>query len=159
MHAFGVSVRNTRFSPRGLWWTKLHWGRFIICFLLVFGRSYIEVVAKKGKVVSVLNYLCSVPWRRMGKMRYSYIILDLCTRWRWVVAFTLLPLYPRREIPRYPLDRRLGGSQSRSGRRIFHCQESNPCRLAYSLSLYRVFSTPWGSWLFRQFIDQLPSCL
>jgi hypothetical protein len=33
-----------------------------------------------------------------------------------VVSFTTLPLYPRRKSPRHQLDRRLGGSQSRSGR-------------------------------------------
>jgi hypothetical protein len=41
--------------------------------------------------------------------------LDLGTSWRLVVSFTLLPLYPRRKSRRYPLDRRLGGPQSRSG--------------------------------------------
>jgi hypothetical protein len=43
--------------------------------------------------------------------------LDLGTSWRWGVSFTPRPLYPRRKSPRYPLDRRLGGPQSRSGRR------------------------------------------
>jgi hypothetical protein len=33
-----------------------------------------------------------------------------------VVSFTPLPLYPWRKSPLYPLDRRLGGPQSRSGR-------------------------------------------
>jgi hypothetical protein len=42
-------------------------------------------------------------------------ILDLCKRWRWAVSFTPQPLYPRGKSPRYPLDRRLGGPQSRSG--------------------------------------------
>jgi hypothetical protein len=37
------------------------------------------------------------------------------TRWRWVVSFTLWPLYPQRRSPWYPLDRRLGGPQSCSG--------------------------------------------
>jgi hypothetical protein len=32
-------------------------------------------------------------------------------------SFTPLPLYPRAKSPRYPFDRRLGGPQSRSGRR------------------------------------------
>jgi hypothetical protein len=41
---------------------------------------------------------------------------DLGTRWRWVVSFTPLPLYPQGKSPWYPLDRRLGGPQSRSGR-------------------------------------------
>jgi hypothetical protein len=43
-------------------------------------------------------------------------ILDLGTRWRWVVSFTSRPLYPQGKSPWYPLDRRLGESQSRSGR-------------------------------------------
>jgi hypothetical protein len=35
-------------------------------------------------------------------------------RWRWVVSFTPRPLYPQ-EKNYYPLDRRLGGPQRRSG--------------------------------------------
>jgi hypothetical protein len=35
--------------------------------------------------------------------------------WRWVVSFTLRPLYPQGKSPWYPLDRKLGGYQSRSG--------------------------------------------
>jgi hypothetical protein len=45
-----------------------------------------------------------------GEWRYSSIILYLDTR-RWVVSFT-----PRGSIIRYPLCRRLDGSQIRSGR-------------------------------------------
>jgi hypothetical protein len=68
----------------------------------------------------------------MGEWRYSYIILDLGTRWKLVVSFTLWPLYGR-ELPWYPLDRRLGGPQCRSERceeeKILPCRESNPdCR-------------------------------
>jgi hypothetical protein len=33
-----------------------------------------------------------------------------------MVSFTPRPLYCRRKSPRHPLDRRLGGPQSRSGR-------------------------------------------
>jgi hypothetical protein len=33
-----------------------------------------------------------------------------------VVSFTPRPLYPQEKSPHYPLDGRLGGSQSRSGR-------------------------------------------
>jgi hypothetical protein len=33
-----------------------------------------------------------------------------------VVSFTARPLYPQRKSPWYPLDRKLGGPQSRSGR-------------------------------------------
>jgi hypothetical protein len=47
---------------------------------------------------------------------YSATILVLGTRWRWVVSFTPRPLYSRGKSPRYPLDRRLDGPQSRYGR-------------------------------------------
>jgi hypothetical protein len=43
--------------------------------------------------------------------------LDLGTSWRWVVSFAPWPLYPRGKRPRYPLERRLGGPQSRFERR------------------------------------------
>jgi hypothetical protein len=46
---------------------------------------------------------------------YSSTFLHLATRWRWVVSFTPLKLYPRGTSPQYQLDRRLGGPQSRSG--------------------------------------------
>jgi hypothetical protein len=61
--------------------------------------------------------------------------LDLGTSWRWVVSFTPLPLYPRGKSPQYPLDRRLGGPQSQSGR----LGELRPLgRPARSQSLYRL---------------------
>jgi hypothetical protein len=43
-------------------------------------------------------------------------ILDLGTGWRSVVNFTARPLYSLGNRLLYPLDRRLGGTQSRSGR-------------------------------------------
>jgi hypothetical protein len=58
----------------------------------------------------------TTPWRRMGEWRYSSTIIDLSIRWRWVFSFTPRPLYPRGKRPRYPLDRRLAGPQSRSER-------------------------------------------
>jgi hypothetical protein len=57
-----------------------------------------------------------MPLRRTGEWRYSSTILDLGTCWRWAVSFTPRPLYPRECRRRYPLDRRLGGPQSRFGR-------------------------------------------
>jgi hypothetical protein len=39
-------------------------------------------------------------------------ILDLGTRWRWVVSFTPPPLYPQGKSPWYPLDTRLGGPRT-----------------------------------------------
>jgi hypothetical protein len=47
-----------------------------------------------------------------------HAFLDLGTRLRWVVSFTTRPLNPQGKSPRYPLDRRLGGSRSRSGRGV-----------------------------------------
>jgi hypothetical protein len=40
-------------------------------------------------------------------------ILKLGARWRWVVSFTLRPLFTRGKRPHYPIDRRVGGPQSR----------------------------------------------
>jgi hypothetical protein len=76
----------------------------------------------------------------MEEWRYRSTILDLGTRWRWVVSFTTRPLYPRGKSPRYP-DRRLRGPQSRSGRgeeKIFPCPESNLGHPARSPPLYRA---------------------
>jgi hypothetical protein len=67
------------------------------------------------KVVPVLN---QAP-RHEGVLESEGIaprILDLGSRWRWVVSFTPRPLYSQGKSPWYPLDRRLGGPQSRSGR-------------------------------------------
>jgi hypothetical protein len=44
-------------------------------------------------------------------------LLDLGTSWRRVVSLTPRPLYPQGKSTRCPLDRRLGGPQSRSERR------------------------------------------
>jgi hypothetical protein len=52
----------------------------------------------------------------MGQWRYSSTILDLGTRWRWVVSFMPRPFTPGGKSPRYTLDKRLGGPQCRSGR-------------------------------------------
>jgi hypothetical protein len=43
-------------------------------------------------------------------------ILDLGSRWRWVVSFTPRPLYSQGKSSRYPLDRKLNGPQSWSGK-------------------------------------------
>jgi hypothetical protein len=70
----------------------------------------------KGKVVPALKK-STKPCRRMGRSELQlHAFFDLGTRWRWVVSFTPRPLYPRGKRPWYPLSRRLGGPQSRSGR-------------------------------------------
>jgi hypothetical protein len=71
--------------------------------------SYLR--GKEGKAVPVLNSISTTPRRRMGSGCIDPHFRDLGPSWRWVVSFTPRPLYPR-----YPLDRRLGGPQSQSGR-------------------------------------------
>jgi len=44
------------------------------------------------------------------------LILTIGTNFRWVISFTLRPLYPRGKISRKLSNRNLGGSQSRRGR-------------------------------------------
>jgi hypothetical protein len=50
-------------------------------------------------------------------------ILNLSIKCIWLVSFSPRPLYPRGNWTRYPLDRRLGGPQSRSGH---YGEEKNP---------------------------------
>jgi len=45
-------------------------------------------------------------------------ILNIGARWKWEVSSTPRPFYPWGKIPRQPLDRRFGGSQSRPGRDV-----------------------------------------
>jgi hypothetical protein len=88
-----------------------------------------------GRVLSGIIGLCPIRWvlgalspgvkRPRRKLEGGDIvprIFNLDTRWRWVVSFTHRPLYPR-----YPLDMRLVGPQSRSGRSCEKKKKSNPC--------------------------------
>jgi len=59
-----------------------------------------------------------MPWWRLGGEEiYLLLILDLGSRWGWVVSVTPRPRFAPGKGPRYPLDRRLGGPQSWSGHR------------------------------------------
>jgi hypothetical protein len=79
----------------------------------------------------------------MWEWRYSSTILDLDTRWRWVVSFSPRPLHPRGKSPPHELDRRLSGPKYRSGRcgekknllTLLGIENRPPAR---SLSLYRL---------------------
>jgi hypothetical protein len=62
----------------------------------------------------------------MGEWSCSCSFLDLGIRWRWMVSFTLLPLYPQGMGPQYPLDG--VGVDGMEKRKILHCRESNPDR-------------------------------
>jgi hypothetical protein len=85
------------------------------------------------KKVKVKLSLCLIEHchEDVGEWGYSFIILDLGTRWRWVVSFTLWLLHPREKRLRYPLDMRLSGPQSHSGHfgeetKSCPCRDSNP---------------------------------
>jgi hypothetical protein len=83
-----------------------------------------------------------MPWRHMGEWRYNSTILDLSTGWRWLVSFTPRALYSRGKSPLYPLYRRLGGPQSRSGhcgveKNLLQLPGIEPCRPVRSPSLYQ----------------------
>jgi hypothetical protein len=59
------------------------------------------------------------PWKRLGGEGVQLLLIhDLGTRWGWVVSITPRPrCTPGGQDPRYPLERRLGGPQSRSEHR------------------------------------------
>jgi hypothetical protein len=69
-------------------------------------------------------------------------ILDLGTRWRWVVSFTPRPLYPREKSLRYQLDKRLCGLQSLSERGEEE-KIPSPCWDSNHRSSSPIF---WKSW-------------
>jgi hypothetical protein len=68
---------------------------------------------KKRPHASTNHHAIEAYWGNGG---IAPLILYLGTRWRWVVSFMPRPLYLQGKSPMYPLDRRLGESQSRSGR-------------------------------------------
>jgi hypothetical protein len=90
------------------------------------------------------NQITSSTWRNklwhMGDWRYSFTILDLGTRQRWVVSFMPRSLNPWGKRAQYPLERRFCGPQSWSGRygeeKSYPCQELNPGSPTHIQSLY-----------------------
>jgi hypothetical protein len=86
-----------------------------------FMRFHPDILEQNGGLNCYLSSAC-VFWREHKAMKAYWgsgsidpYILDLGSTWRWVVSFTPRPLYPQGKIPWYPLNRRLGGPQSRSG--------------------------------------------
>jgi hypothetical protein len=99
----------------------------------------------------------------MGEWRYSFI-LNLSTRWRWVVSFTPRPHYLRGRSAQ------LGWTGSRAGlvyvqkRTIsLPCRELNPSPPARSPSLYRLcckdysfsFTSKSWIWYYRRVLKRL----
>jgi hypothetical protein len=84
------------------------------------GRRTISFFSQIKVKVKINWFLCLTKHHAMktywGSRGIAPRILDLGSRWRRVVSFTPRPLYSQGKSPRYPLDRRLGGPQSRSGR-------------------------------------------
>jgi hypothetical protein len=95
--------------------------------------KYMVLGLWRNRIMSTMSY------RRIEGVEASPRILDLGTRWRWVVSFTPRPLYPKGRSSRYPLDRRMGGPQSRSGREKFPAPTGTrtPDHPARSPALYR----------------------
>jgi hypothetical protein len=67
---------------------------------------------------------------------------DLGIRWRWLVSFTHRPLYPQVKNPWYPLNKRLGGPQSRSGWGGEEKNSQPPPRIEEQTTI-RVFNYDW----------------
>jgi len=55
-----------------------------------------------------------MPHTQMGSGGKIPLILNLGTRWKWMVYFVPQPLYSCKEVPCHPLNRQLGGPQSQS---------------------------------------------
>jgi hypothetical protein len=108
-----MDINSSLYFPKcssPLWFCKSS-VKFYICFYIF------QICKMKGKVKL---YLCWTNWalRHEGVWEIGCIdprLIDIGTCWRWVVSFTLRPLYPRGKSPRYALDRRLGGLQNLSG--------------------------------------------
>jgi hypothetical protein len=69
-----------------------------------------------------LDWLSTMPWSGSGDI--APCILNLNTRWRWVVKFTPRSLYPLGKRPSYSFNRRLSGLQSWFRH---DSEEKNPC--------------------------------
>jgi hypothetical protein len=104
------------------WFVNVYTKAFMFLWNIFFERPWIEDYRDRiNKVVYLLPSLCffnSVPCREgvLGSEDIAPRLLNLGTRWRRLISFTLRPLYPQGNRLWYPLFRRLGGPQSRSGR-------------------------------------------
>jgi hypothetical protein len=82
---------------------------FIRCYVMYFTKSSYK---PKSSLCSTNEEPCREGiW---GIECVNPCFNELGRSWKWVVSFRSRPLYSRGKNSRYPLDRRLGGSQSRS---------------------------------------------
>jgi hypothetical protein len=56
-------------------------------------------LVKEGKVVPVFNYLSTMPWRYMGKLRYGSNIFYFSIKWRWVAQLHAPAFLPSGKSP------------------------------------------------------------
>jgi hypothetical protein len=99
------------------------------CLVVTQQRSLLPLSKETATVYRV--YSCMKNSIHMGEWSYSSTILDLGTRWRWVVRFIPKSFYSQGKSPQYPLNRRLGGLQSQSGcygeeKNLFHLTGTKP---------------------------------
>jgi hypothetical protein len=73
----------------------------------------------------------------MREWRYGSTFLDLGARWRCMISFTPRSFYSRRNSLPYPMDRRLGGPQGRSG----HCRKEKRCTTRKRRYIYWAIQT------------------
>jgi hypothetical protein len=107
----------TLFIENAKWFDCL---RSFVALVITIQRNSLWNAVTVMNEVKVKSSLCLTKHHAMkaywGSGGIAPLILHLGTRGRWVVSFTPLPLHPRRKNLRYPLHRRVGGPQSRSGR-------------------------------------------
>jgi hypothetical protein len=82
------------------------------CFMLCELRLCLRVSCSFGKVRSLCFNWAPRHEGVLGSGGLAPCVLELGTRWRWVVSFTPWPLYRQGKSLWYPLDRRLGGSRT-----------------------------------------------
>jgi hypothetical protein len=96
-----------------------------------------------------------------GSGRIDPSFLNLGVNWRWVASFTSWQRYPRWNCPRYPMDRKLGGLQSRSGRcpedSILGVRRPIPWRQTARLLGLRLEPEGGSSAVFRNTCKVLPN--
>jgi hypothetical protein len=106
--------------------------------------NFLEYFKDKRKVASELN---KVPCHKdihfiikhhptktyLGDGGVTQHVSNLGTRWKSVVSFMPRRLYPLENNPQYPLDRRLGGPHSQSGRRGRESNYGSPATILTEL--------------------------
>jgi hypothetical protein len=136
--------------PSALYWTSAGLLLFNKCVTdTTYIREAQDFIAFLGRIVVKVKMKFSLCLtNHHARKTYSGSVgiaprnLDFGTRWRWVVSFTLRPLYPQGKSPRYPLDKRLGGPQSRSG----HSGEENNSQPPESNPRTNLYPSRYTDW-------------